>query len=304
MDLSQPSQFHGILPALITPLDPAGALLPGAMEKLLERVYTAGVDGVYVCGSTGEGLLLPVEQRKRALEVVVRNSPAGKQIVVHTGAHRTLDAIELTRHASKAGVTAISSLPPIGTYSYAEIRGYYQRLAAESDVPLLVYFFPAFSSAIGGIEEVLDLCTIPNVVGLKYTDHNLYRMSEIARADKVIFSGYDEVLVAGLLMGACGGIGTFYNLVPELFVQLFQFARAGRWAEARAVQSRINELIKLTLQFPALSAVKTLLRWNGIECGECVEPRGAMTPDQAVLFRKALERSSFAELAGGVARTE
>lgn len=290
-------EFQGILPALVTPLDEEGRFVPSAMERLLERVYTAGVDGVYVCGSSGEGLLLPVSERKRVLEVVRQYSPRGKQIIVHTGAHRTADAVELTRHASSLEVTAVSSLPPLGIYSYAEVRAYYARLSAATQVPFLVYFFPAFTNVIGGISEALDLCTLPNVAGLKYTDHNLYRMSEIARTGAVIFNGYDEVLAAGLLMGACGGIGTFYNLVPELFVSVYRSAREGRWDDARATQTRINELITLAARFSVLPAVKTMLRWNGIACGQCIEPRGSLTSEQEQSLRAAVASSSFAALA-------
>lgn len=293
-------KFQGILPALVTPLDDAGQFVPAVMEKLLERVYGAGVDGVYVCGSTGEGLLLPVEQRKLVLEVVQRNTPRGKQVIVHTGAHRGPDAVELTRHASALGVAAVSSLPPLGSYSFAEVRNYYARLAAATDVPLLVYFFPGFTNVIGGISEVLDLCTLPNVVGLKYTDHNLYRLSEIARSGAVIYNGFDEVLAAGLLMGACGGIGTFYNLVPELFLSVYRSARAGQWEEARATQARINELITLSVRFSVLPAVKTILRWSGIDCGQCIEPRGSLSAEQEQELRKALEGSSHAALVSGV----
>jgi N-acetylneuraminate lyase len=139
-------------------------------------------------------------------------------------------------------------------------------------------------------------------VGLKYTDHNLYRMSEIARTGAAIFNGYDEVLAAGLLMGACGGIGTFYNVAPELFVSVYRSAREGRWSDARATQARINELITLAAPFSVLPAVKAILRWCGIACGQCIEPRGSLTPEREQSLRAALESSSFAALAAGAHR--
>ena len=292
------NSLHGILAALVTPFDEAGLLNSHALERLIERVYSAGADGIYLCGSTGEGLLQSIEQRKRVTEVALRNSPPGKQVIVHTGANSTADAAELSRHAAKAGATAISSLPPYGNYSFAELRRYYQYLAEQSEVPLLVYFFPAATTAISTVEQILELCALPNVAGLKYTDYNLYRLSILAQSGPVVFNGYDEVLVAGLLMGASGGIGTFYNVVPELFVQVSQLATKGCWAEARAVQERINELIELTLQYPCFPAVKTMLRWSGIDCGQCMEPRRALTTEEETQLRADLRASSFAYLAG------
>jgi len=292
------SNIHGILPALATPLDESGAFIPAAFEKLLERVYGADIDGVYVCGSTGEGLLQPVEQRKLVTEMAVRNSPRGKQVIVHTGAHRTADAIELTRHAAAVGAAAVSSLPPLGAYSFDELRAYYRALSTASDVPFLVYYFPAFAPTITSVGQILELCALPNTIGLKFTDHDFYKLSLLRNAGAVVFSGYDEVLVAGLLMGANGGIGTFYNLVPELFVEVYKLGCAGRWTEARAVQARIDELIELTLRYPCLPAVKTILRWNGIEGSHCIGPRRALTAGEEAGLRQALLASSFAYLAG------
>jgi len=291
------TEIQGILPALVTPFDNDGCFSAPAFERLLQRIYEAGVDGVYVCGSTGEGLLQSVDQRKRVTEVAVRCSPRGKQVIVHTGAHRMCEAIELTRHAAKAEATAVSSLPPPGAWPFDEIRSYYRALCTAADIPFLVYYFPAVSPAITTTGQILDLCSLPNVIGLKFTDHNLYKMSLIRNTGAVVFNGYDEVLVAGLLMGASGGIGTFYNLVPELFVQVHRLARQGCWNEARAVQARINELIELTLRYPCFPAVKALLRWSGIDCGPCLEPRRPLTNEEEHGLRDALLASSFAHLA-------
>ena len=148
------------------------------------------------------------------------------------------------------------------------------------------------------VAQILELCDLPNVAGLKFTDHDFYRLSLIRNAGKVAFSGYDEVLAAGLLMGASGGIGTFYNLVPELFVEIYRLGQAGRWTEARAVQARVNELIELSIRYPCFPAVKAILRWTGIDCGRCLEPRRSLSQDEENGLRSALLASSFADLAG------
>ena len=86
--MSQMGSLNGILPAAVTPFDADEQFSPAPFEALLESLYTAGVDGVYVCGGTGEGLLQTVEQRKRVAETAVRNSPKGKLVIVHVGSHR------------------------------------------------------------------------------------------------------------------------------------------------------------------------------------------------------------------------
>jgi N-acetylneuraminate lyase len=279
---------------VVTPINDAEEFVPRSMELLLERLYRAGAHGVYVSGQTGEGMLQPIADREAVIEVTVRNTPKDRTVIAHVGAHRTQDALRLARHAAKVGVQAISSLPPIGAYTLEEVKAYYATLAATSDCPVLVYFFPAVSQSIATLEAQRELLTIPNVIGLKFTGFDLYSLSRLKLDGAVVFNGHDEVLAAGLLMGADGGIGSFYNLVPELFVDVYDKARAGDWAEARVTQDLINELIELTLRFPMLPAIKTMLAWSGIDCGPCFAPRGRLTAEQEKLLAEALANSSFA----------
>jgi N-acetylneuraminate lyase len=281
-------EFFGIVPAVVTPLDEDGKLLRGSMERLLEHFYTLGCNGVYVCGQTGEGLQLPTAVRKDALEVCVRNTPTHGKVIAHVGAASTAEALELARHAKASGAHAISSLPPAGGYRFDELKSYYEALAAVG-LPTLVYYFPAYSSAIQNLEQILDLCTIENVVGLKFTDFDLYWLSLVAREGLTIFNGRDEVLAAGLLMGAHGGIGSFYNLLPGKFVAVQRAATEGNWTEARRLQDEINDVIREVLRFPMIAAIKEILTWSGIPSGMPVGPRRGLTPDEASALRRVCE---------------
>jgi N-acetylneuraminate lyase len=227
-----PNGFRGILPAIITPMDDDGHFVASSFESLIARMYAAGVDGLYVCGQAGEGYLQPVEQRKRVLEVAVRCSPPGKLVIAQIGASTTADALELARHAASAGAHAVSSLPPMGQNSFPEIRRYYAVLAAQSGVPLLVYHYPDMCPEVTA-DRAMDLCSIPNVAGLKFTDYDLFRLSIANHRGITVFNGRDEVLAAGLLMGARGGIGAFYNLFPATFVRIHRYAsnRVGKTRE-------------------------------------------------------------------------
>ena len=285
--------FTGVLPALITPLTEDERFAAAPMEQLIERVYAAGSEGIYVCGQTGEGLFLPSKERRKAAEVAVRHSPADKQVIVHVGAVSTMDAVELARHARKIGAYAISSLPPSNAFSFTEVRSYYEAIAAAAELPVLVYYFPEFSRSISTLEQIFELCSIPNVVGLKFTDFDFYRMSLISRAGHVIFSGRDEAFIAGVLMGASGGIGSFYNLIPELFVDVWRLGKAGDYVGAREVQDRINDLIRTVLHYPMLPALKKLLTWSGIDCGPAVAPRRSLTAEEERQLGIDLRRIGF-----------
>jgi N-acetylneuraminate lyase len=289
--------IEGILPAAVTPLDNDGRFAPAVFERLLERLYSAGVHGVYVCGTTGEGMLQPQAQRQRIVESAVASTPPGRHVVVHVGASSLGEAIALSSHAAKAGAHAISSLPPLsGQFGFPEVRRYYEALARASDLPLLVYYFPDVSRSISSAEELESLCGLPNVFGVKFTDFDLHRMSLLSRPDRCIFNGRDEVLAAGLLMGADGGIGTFFNLAPELFVRIYTSAAAGRWEEARVAQQRANALIGIALRYPLFPAVKQILAWSGLDCGTCLPPRAPLTIDQQRELQESLAEAGFAEL--------
>ncbi len=286
-------RLRGVFPAIVTPFDANGEFAAATFERLLARLYETGVHGVYVCGQTGEGVLQPVSMRQQVAETAVRCSPKDRSVILHVGATRVADAIELARHAERIGASAVSSLPPAGNYSYAELRNYYQRLAEASSLPLLVYYYPEASRLTVTLDHLLELCEIPNVVGLKFTDFDLYKLHQISQSGKVIFNGRDEVFAAGLLMGAWGGIGTFYNLVPELVLGIYESALSGKWDEARRAQDQVNELIRITLEFPMLSAVKTMLKWQGFDCGPCLAPRENLTADGERQLLSLIEKSSL-----------
>jgi N-acetylneuraminate lyase len=282
--------LQGILPAALTPLNADETLNTKAFEALIEHLYGEGVDGLYVCGNTGEGLLLPVEVREKATEVAVRCSPAGKQVIVHTGAYRAQDAVRLTAHASKMGVAAVSALPPGPSYSFDETKSYYESLAqASTNAPVLIYYFPSMAPPLS-IEQMEQLCDIPNVAGLKFTSFDFYTMRQLLLRGSIVFNGPDEMLVSGLLMGVHGGIGSTYNVMPKLFLKVFALARENRWTEAVAVQDRINHLIRLLLSMPTIPAIKQIMAWRGIPCGAAVAPRRTLTTEETTRLRTELER--------------
>ena len=224
-------------------------------------------------------------------------------MIVHVGASNTAEALQLATHAASAGATAISSLPPLtGHYSFEEIRDYYTALADASTLPLLVYYFPQIAPGITP-PQLRELCAIPGVAGAKFTDYDLFTMSHLKQNGAVVYYGRDEMLAAGLLFGADGGIGTFYNILPGPFVKLFRLAEEQRWEEAIPLQARINEFIRISLRYPLLAAIKEFLRWTGIDCGTCLAPRRQHLSDvEARCFRADIEQACLQDLLSSAIR--
>ena len=156
------NELRGILPATVTPLDDRGRFAPAIFEQLLDRLYGAGVHGIYVCGTTGEGMLQSREQRQAIVETAMASTPRDRHVIVHVGAGSLDEAVALAAHAARAGAHAISSLPPTsGQFGFAEVFRYYEALADASELPLLVYYFPEVSRSIATADQLEQVCAIP-----------------------------------------------------------------------------------------------------------------------------------------------
>ncbi len=280
--------MRGILPALVTPLGPDGELNQPVLARLVEHLYGKDIDGLYVGGNTGEGRDLPADTREKLVETVLSHTPAGKTTMVHVGAYRLEETLRLARHAEKAGATAISSLPPGPQYGFAETRQWYRMIGQSSSLPLVVYHFPALSPALK-LEEMEELLHLPGVAGVKFTSFDLYTMRQLKQSGRTVYNGHDEVLAAGLLMGADGGIGSTYNLMAELFVDLYRKAEQRQWDIAVVVQDRINRLIRILLGYPLIPAIKQVLAWQGFDCGQAVAPRRALTAEEVLQLKGQYE---------------
>ena len=171
--------FKGIYPAIVTPFDQAGAFSPAAMRAVVQYQLKAGVHGFYICGGTGEGLLLTVDERQAVLETVLQEVAGRAQVIAHVGAFQTADTLALARHAGQAGADAIAALPPAYFYkpdTLGLIR-YYSEVASASSLPLLVYNIPhrvGINMTQGLFDQLLE---IPNVVGMKDSSGNIYALS-------------------------------------------------------------------------------------------------------------------------------
>jgi N-acetylneuraminate lyase len=289
-----------ILPALVTPLTPGGQLDVPSTERLIDHLYKKGVGGLYVTGSTGEGIYLDFEIRRQIVEIAVRLSKGRGNVIVHVGAIQAAKAMELAQHAGRAGADAVSSIPPFaGGYSWDEVRAFYVELARQSPLPVVAYYIPGLTGQQHSIVNLASLLTIPNIAGFKFTDPSFYIMQRLLTRfakDQVMYNGQDEALALGLQVGAHGGIGTTYNFMPELIMQIYRHCQAGRFAEAVATQRKANDIIEPLLMFQGLAASKQILYWQGlIDHPHCAAPRALLSEAQQRSLRDMLASTAIAD---------
>jgi N-acetylneuraminate lyase len=255
------------------------------------------MDGLYLCGSTGEGLLMTEVERCLVAETVIEQVRGRVPVIVHVGAPATSVSERLARHAGQAGADAVASVPP---FYYAvgriEIETHYRRIALAGGIPLYLYNIPTAT------QVSLEACLICDLVregvahGLKYTSYDQLNFREILESCGQainVFAGPDEMLLPFLLMGAHGGIGTTYNLIPELFVDLYAAWTAGDLQTAQQAQYQIDRAILVLRKFGVVPAVKAAMRLRGIDCGNPRAPLLPLTADQVEQLACELEQANL-----------
>jgi dihydrodipicolinate synthase/N-acetylneuraminate lyase len=290
--------FRGVFAAILTPFDAEGRFQPSACERLVDHLYSAGIHGLYCCGVCGEGLMMSVAERQAVAEVVVAASRNRGKVLVHVGAGNTEDAVALARHAARTGADGVGCLAPYtGEYGMDALIDHFSAVAeAARPLPTLLYYTPGIAPSLrnyGQLERLLDL---PSIAGVKFTctDASEFAYAVYERsARQTVLSGVDENFVPALLMGAHGAIGSFVNVVPELFAQIYDLARRGEWERAREIQKQIVRVVRVTEQYPFLSALKNIVAWQGCECGEPRAPHRALSADARAELRAGLEAAGM-----------
>jgi N-acetylneuraminate lyase len=280
------SPFRGLWPAMLTPLDSSEQPNLEEAEKLVELFVQQELDGLYVLGSTGQGPLLSVANRRRFAECVVRAAGGRIPVMVHVGAVATEDAVELARHAASIGADAISSVGPIYYRITADgVFEHYRRIGAAGELPFFVYHLSMVNTLTLGGEEYVDrLLEIPSIAGMKFTDRDLFQLGLICShaGDRLrLFSGADELLCQAALSGAGGAIGTFYNVwgpscrAARQAIERGNVTAAGRFM--RTFQVALDRILRSQASWSFLrTAMK--IRYQ-VDLGPCRAPLGIVDSD-------------------------
>ena len=262
MPPNDPGRFEGIMPAIASPCDERDVFQQDTFTDLADWLYQEGVNGLYVCGGTGDGYCLRLDERKRILKIAIDVSKQYDGTVIsHIGARTSRDAMDLAEHAAGAGAHGVSSMPPT-QLSFAQLVEYYTDIARASELPVLVYHIPFITGVDLTRHQVVQLLDIEGVIGLKASDWNLVFTKQILedRPHIVLFNGMDEFLVPGLLYGATGGIGMWYNVFPRLFIAMNQAVQNGNLATAMDLENRLIGLTQYGWEFGMKGLFERIMR--------------------------------------------
>lgn len=288
--------FSGVMSALVSCIDEQENVQEDSMRRLMRWHLQEGFSGFYLTGGTGEGPVLQKETRKRIVEIAKDEAGGKCNLIAHVGAIDLKTATELARHAADNGMNAISSVPPFFFgYGESQIRDYYKALSDASGLPVLMYASPL--SGVNITWDMVDrLMDIPGMIGLKWTSYNYFNMHRIKslRGGNInVINGPDECLLCGLAMGADGGIGATYNVMPKLFTQIYSSFNAGNTEAAQAAQFKANKLIEILLKFGVVCGIKDILNMLGYDCGYQVYPQKRFSDEEREQFHAALDSIDY-----------
>jgi N-acetylneuraminate lyase len=281
-EISDMSAFRGTWPALLTPATPEGGVSFSVLRDLTEYLLAKGVDGLYICGSTGEGLLLSPEERRQVVEQVLAQVRGRVPVIVHVGCPATRDALALATHAQEAGAAGVSSvLPVVGSGTVSTYLHY--------ELPFFPYLFGGQTDAVMLMRELV--ARIPNLAGGKYTGPNMFELGQLLRLRQgnwTIFSGMDEQCLFAAMAGARACIGSTLNLMPGLYRELRASQEAGELARALELQNAANEVTEILISFGFMGALREAMRLIGFDCGEPRLPHPPVADEKREGLREAL----------------
>jgi N-acetylneuraminate lyase len=293
----------GLIAAVYTPMHADGSLNLAMVPAVVDHLAAGGVSGLFVCGSTGEGVSLTGEERRAVAEAYIRAARGRLPAIVQVGHNSLAEARQLAEHARQAGARAVSAIPPsyfkitsvaVLVDCMAEIAG------AAADIPFYYYHIPSLTGVTLGMAEFLEQASprLANLAGVKFTAPALDEFQaclELAQGRFDVLWGLDEMLLAALAVGARGAVGSTYNIAAPLYRRLIGALEAGRLEDARRCQSMAVELIRILNRRPFHSAVKAVLKMLGMDCGPCRLPIAPVRPEDAGALRRELDGIGFFE---------
>lgn len=291
----------GLIAATYTPFHPDGSLNLEPIPQYTEFLLRNQVRGLYVCGSTGEGVSMTTEERRQLAEAFVAAVAGRVPVIVQVGHNSLHEARQLAQHAAQIGADVISATCPfyfkpatvdLLTESMAWVA------AGAPDLPFYYYHIPAMTGVQLSMPKFLSVARerIPSLAGLKYTAtavHEFQACQAIAEGRFDLLWGCDEMLLSALSIGARGAVGSTYNIAAGLYSRLIQAFDESDLERARDLQARSVAFINVLARRPFHSAMKSILKKLGFEFGSCRLPQASLSADEETALLQDLEEIGF-----------
>jgi dihydrodipicolinate synthase/N-acetylneuraminate lyase len=291
--------LKGIIPPLVTPLTGRDRLDVEALERLLEHVISGGVHGVFILGTTGEGPSLSHRLQREMVRQTCRVVRGRVPVLVGVTNPSIVESLDLTKTASENGAEAVVLAPPFYFPMHqADLTKYVREFARESALPMFLYNMPSHTKVAFELETIRQLLDEPRVIGVKDSSGNMLFFNQLleltrSRSDLAVFMGPEELTAQGVMAGAAGGVSGGANLLPRLYVDLYEAAVCDDVRLVMKLQHRVMRLSSKIYQVGAaptgyLTGLKTALSLVGLCQPIFAEPLHPLAESQVAALRQHL----------------
>lgn len=292
----------GLVAAPHTPFHADGSVAYDVIPRQARLLERNGVSGAFICGTTGEGPSLTSDERRRVVEAWIAARPT-VSVIVHVGHLSAAEAAGFARHAQESGANAIAAIAPsfFRPASATELVTWCAQVAAAAPkLPFYYYHMPAMTGVTIPAADFLQAATgrIPTLAGIKFTHENLMdfgRAADLEGGKYNLLFGRDEILLAGLALGARGAVGSTYNFAAPLYLRIIEAFNRGDLASARRDQLRAMEFIDVLSRHGGINAGKAAMKLIGVDCGSVRAPLRPLTAKDEASLRDDLQRVGFFE---------
>jgi N-acetylneuraminate lyase len=273
---------------------------------MIDRLFESGVAGLYVCGSTGEGMSLTCTERKQVVEASVEAAGGRLPVIVQVGHNSLRDARDLAEHAAACGADAISATCP----SYFKVGDQNTLVACMMEIasgaPETPFYYYHIPSLTGSSIDVVDFLKrggdqIRTLSGLKYTHTLLHEFQDCLRVDDGRFDvvwGCDEMLLGALATGARAAIGSTYNIATPLYRRVIKAFQSGDLVAARELQYHSVSMVNVMKRYSFHASLKATMEMLGMPGGPCRLPLREISDSEVILLRQQLQSIGFFDWCG------
>jgi N-acetylneuraminate lyase len=246
--MSKVEKYQGIIPAFYACYEEDGKVSKQRTRELARHMADKGVKGLYVCGSSGECIYLSKKERKKILEIVMDEVGGELTVIAHVACNNTEDSEKLAAHAESLGVDAIAAIPPIYFHlpDHAVAQYWNDISAAAPNTDFIIYNIPQLSGTRLTLPLYREMLENPRVIGVKNSSEatqDIQMFKDAGGEGHVVMNGPDEQLVSGLAIGADGGIGGTYGVMPELYLAIYDAVKRGDIPKAQQIQNEACRII-------------------------------------------------------------
>ncbi len=260
--------MEGIIAALVVPYHDNGKIDEQGLRKIVRfNMDVNHIDGLYVNGSTGENFLISTEEKKQIFKIVKDEAQNDVHLIAQIGSINLYEAVELGQFATELGYSCLSAVTPFYyNFSFEEIKDYYLTIVNETQNNMIIYSMPSFTGVDMSLGHFGDLLKNNKIIGVKYTNSDFFLLERIRKMfpEKLIFSGFDEMLLSASVLGVNGAIGSTFNINAKRAKKIFQLVKDGQIEEARKIQHETNDLIEKVLELGVYQTIKEVFACKGV----------------------------------------